>query len=424
MFDPSNPAEAVAALERLDEGVGSSSELVAGIEASARAIAWLQARQIDLIAELAERPSAEPALPEAFTARELAALEVGPLLALSAPVANERVDLAVELSGPRSATLAALRRGDLDWSKARALADAVAVLPPEIARRVEDDALIRAGQQTCAQLRASLRRLVARHDPLGAECRHQARRAERSVCLRPLDDGMAELLAILPADAAVAAYAAVDALAKTAEDNDDRGIDARRADALVGLLLSASGVSASSVSAAGVPAAVQVAVPAGTLLGLGDEPGWMPGYGPIPASMARDIARSATWQRILFDPVSGTVLDVGATRHDPPAHLERVVRARDAMCRFPGCRARARRCDVDHTTPYPHGPTSADNLHVLCRRHHRVKHDGGWRVEALPGNRLRWRSPTGAVYETEPPPLGGESCTIRGPALTSSARRE
>jgi len=419
MFDASSPAEAVASLARLDEGVGSRIELLAGIEACTRAIAWLQARQIDLIAELAERSSAEPDLPEAFTPRELAALEVGPLLALSAPVASERVDLAVEWSGPRSATLAALRRGDLDWPKARALADAVAILPPEIARRVEDDALVRAGQQTCAQLRASLRRLVARHDPLGAECRHQVRRAERSVCLRPLDDGMAELLAILPADAAVAAYAAVDALAKTAGENDGRGIDARRADALVGLLLSASGA-----SAAGVPAVVQVAVPAGTLLGLGDEPGWMPGFGPIPASMARDIARSATWQRILFDPASGAVLDVGATRHDPPAPLERLVRARDAMCRFPGCRARARRCDLDHTTPYPHGPTSADNLHVLCRRHHRVKHEGGWRVEALPGNRLRWKSPTGAVYETEPPPLGGESCTTRAPAITSSARRE
>ncbi len=57
MFDASSPAEAVAALARLDEGVGSRIELVAGIEASARAIAWLQARQIDLIAELAERPS-------------------------------------------------------------------------------------------------------------------------------------------------------------------------------------------------------------------------------------------------------------------------------------------------------------------------------------------------------------------------------
>ena len=120
----------------------------------------------------------------------------------------------MEWSGPRSAILAALRRGDLDWAKARAVADAVAVLPPEIARRVEDAALVRAGQQTCAQLRASLRRLVARHDPLGAECRHQAQRAKRSVCLRPLDDGMAELLAILPADAAVAAYGAVDALAR------------------------------------------------------------------------------------------------------------------------------------------------------------------------------------------------------------------
>ena len=419
MFDASRPADAVSALALLDEGFASRTELVAGIEASAQAIAWLQARQIDLVAELAERPEGEPGPPGPFTARELAALEIGPLLSLSSPVASDRVDLAVEWSGPRSAILAALRRGDLDWAKARALADAVAVLPPEIARRVEDAALVRAGQQTCAQLRASLRRLVARHDPLGAECRHQVQRAQRSVCLRPLDDGMAELLAVLPADVAVAAYGAVDALAKARRDTDDRGIGARRADALVELLLSASGA-----TSAGLPAVLQVAVPAGTLLGLGDEPGWMPGYGPIPASMARDIARSATWQRILFDPASGAVLDVGATRHDPPAPLERFVRARDAMCRFPGCRAQARRCDLDHTAPYPHGPTSADNLHVLCRRHHRVKHEGGWRVQALPGNRLRWRSPTGAVYETEPPRLGGESCTIRGPSLTSSAQRE
>jgi hypothetical protein len=419
MFDPSRPADGVSALASLDEGSASRAELLEGIEASARAIAWLQARQIDLIAELAERPSGEPGCADVFTSRELAALEVGPLLSLSSPVADDRVDLAVEWSGPRSATLAALRRGDLDWAKARSIADAVAALPPEIACRVEDAALVRAGQQTCAQLRASLRRLVARHDPLGAECRHQAKRAQRSVCLRPLDDGMAELLAILPADTAVAAYAAIDALARKQHGEDDRCLNARRADTLVELLLSAPGTTPT-----GAAAVVQVTVPAGTLLGLGDEPGWLPGYGPIPASMARDIARSATWQRVLFDPANGAVLDVGTTRHDPPAPLERLVRARDAMCRFPGCRAQARRCDLDHTTPYPHGPTSADNLHVLCRRHHRVKHEGGWRVESLPGNRLRWRSPTGAVYETEPPPLGGESCTIRGPALTSSAQRE
>ena len=67
--------------------------------------------------------------------------------------------------------------------------------------------------------------------------------------------------------------------------------------------------------------------------------------------------------------------------------------------------------------PRPHRPvparatTSAANLHALCRRHHRLKHETGWQVTAQPGNRLEWTSPLGAVYTTDPPDPGGEACT-------------
>jgi hypothetical protein len=48
--------------------------------------------------------------------------------------------------------------------------------------------------------------------------------------------------------------------------------------------------------------------------------------------------------------------------YSPSAALDRFVRARDRRCRFPGCRARAQRCDLDHNQPWPAGTTSEDNI--------------------------------------------------------------
>ena len=66
--------------------------------------------------------------------------------------------------------------------------------------------------------------------------------------------------------------------------------------------------------------------------------------------------------------------------------MDRAVRARDVTCRFPGCRRAADSAgtDLDHTIPYPTGPTSATNLAALCRRHHRLKHTAGWTVTLHP----------------------------------------
>jgi hypothetical protein len=189
-------------------------------------------------------------------------------------------------------------------------------------------------------------------------------------------------------------------------------LDECRADALVDLLCGTGG----PVPRRARPQ-ILVTVPAGTLLGLGGEPAHLAGYGPIPDALARELARDGTWRRVLTDPATGAVLDVGRTRHDPPADLDRLIRVRDGMCRFPGCRRQAAGCDVDHTVPYPHGPTSAANLHALCRRHHRLKHETAWAVTALAGSRLEWTSPLGAVYTTHTPTPGGEACTQRPPAL-------
>ena len=124
---------------------------------------------------------------------------------------------------------------------------------------------------------------------------------------------------------------------------------------------------------------------------------------PVPAVVARALAAGGTWRRLVTDPVSGTVVDVGRTRYRPPAALADLVRARDAACTHPGCEVPARGCDVDHIVPWAGGGiTSYENLTCLCRAHHRLKHTPGWALTRTSTGALMWRTPTGARYHRAP----------------------
>jgi Domain of unknown function (DUF222) len=93
--------------------------------------------------------------------------------------------------------------------------------------------------------------------------------------------------------------------------------------------------------------------------------------------------------------------------HDPDAELDRFVRLRDKRCRFPGCRARARTCDIDHRRRWPDGPTAHSNLCCLCEHHHRLKHQApGWRFEEAGDGGLAISMPNGEVRVSHPPRFG------------------
>ena len=49
------------------------------------------------------------------------------------------------------------------------------------------------------------------------------------------------------------------------------------------------------------------------------------------------------------------------------------VRSRDLTCRWMGCDKPAWQGDIDHTVPYPPGPTHPSNNECLCRFHHLLK---------------------------------------------------
>jgi len=124
----------------------------------------------------------------------------------------------------------------------------------------------------------------------------------------------------------------------------------------------------------------------------------------VPALTAWALAAGGTWRRLVTDPASGTVVDVGRTRYRPPAGLADLVRARDRACVFPTCQTPACRCDIDHLTAWSQGgTTSLDNLTTLCQAHHRLKHTPGWALtrDQATGT-LSWHTPDKTIYQRHP----------------------
>lgn len=115
------------------------------------------------------------------------------------------------------------------------------------------------------------------------------------------------------------------------------------------------------------------------------------------ADTARRLACDASLVSIVER--NGRPLSVGRkTRTIPPA-LRRALGSRDGGCRFPGCNQR-RWVDAHHIHHWAHGgETELSNLVLLCRHHHRLLHEGGYRLERMRDGALSFRRPDGRRIE-------------------------
>ena len=92
-----------------------------------------------------------------------------------------------------------------------------------------------------------------------------------------------------------------------------------------------------------------------------------------------------------------------AKGHDPGVMLRHLTQVRHATCTGPGCRRPATNCDFEHNVPYEAGGrTCLCNGDPKCRFDHRVKQDPRWKAEKLPSGNVRWTTPSGRQYVTEP----------------------
>ena len=397
------------------------AETMAQIEQLERAIRSAQADQHRLIAEARELMRVvehEPRRSEAENTdwgdRSFVAA-LATTLRVHERSASRLMHDAGALADEFPATVHAWAQGDLSLSHVRLLLDFASSLPQAQRAAFEAAALEKARAMAPPVFRRAMRRLVERFHPVPLGVRHDAARAERRLYIEHLDDGMAWVNLLCEAERALAIDAHVRALTVDAVAGDERTRGQRAADCAVALLLggsqppdgvldTATTTSLGRGSLGAVRPTVHITVPVLSLLGHGDEPAILDGYGPISIETAREIAAHApSFRRLLTHPETGAVLSYGSTTYRVPADLTAWLRIRDGVCRFPGCTRPASRSDIDHTVAWRQTQcTDHDNLAHLCRKHHRLKHHSQWRMWQGADGVVRWKSPAGSIHESMP----------------------
>jgi hypothetical protein len=107
---------------------------------------------------------------------------------------------------------------------------------------------------------------------------------------------------------------------------------------------------------------------------------------------------------LVIDGPDRVPIGIGRRSRQIPGWLYRVLKHRDRTCRFPGC-DRARWTQHHHIQHWTQdGPTDTENLVTLCWFHHRLVHEGGWRVKGDADTWLDFIDPTGNILTSLPPP--------------------
>jgi Domain of unknown function (DUF222)/HNH endonuclease len=328
--------------------------------------------------------------------------------------AREKVRVARAL-GALPLLSAAMRRGEISYSKVRALT--------RIATPANEEGLLsfaRAGTAAHVERLVRGKRRVDRIAD-GEERRHAARYLRAYTD----EDGMVVVTGRLAPEAGAALLRALAAgvetlygprrrqpsgagqeaaepakAAEAVELAEDTSAEQRRADAL-GLVAESALASGLDPGTRGDRYQVVVHVDAG-VLAPGGEGGssWLADGTHVSAETSRRLACDSA-RVVMLHAADGRVLDVGRrTRAISPA-LRRALEHRDGGCRFPGCGRRF--CDAHHVEPWAAGgATSLANTALLCRRHHRAVHEEGFSMEIAPDGEARFYRPDGRPLSEAP----------------------
>ena len=174
--------------------------------------------------------------------------------------------------------------------------------------------------------------------------------------------------------------------------------EARLADALVELVCETKG---------GDPAPATVVVHAEASILAGDDRDTGPWLAEtisgtrLASDTVRRLACDARIEWMLQR--EGRTVGIGRRGRTVPGAVMRALRFRDRGCRFPGCNRRAF-VQAHHIVHWANGgSTDLDNLILLCHAHHRLIHEGGWRLSGHPSRDLRFHDPRGRPTHARAP---------------------
>ena len=349
---------------------------------------------------------------------------------LNLGAAREKVRVAHALKSlPHIA--AAMARGELSYSKVRALSRVACAA-------TEENLLMIALHGTAHHVETIVRhyRRAQQAEQLSREARQQA---NRSLHYWYDEDGSLVIKARLPALGGAMVVEALEAamqevpsteLCVAFDEEEPLSFQERRADALAMLgecYLQRRADSSSSADRF----QVVVHVDAETLKEQTAGRCHIEQGPSIPVETVRRIACDSSLVQILETEL-GVPLDVGRkTRSIPPA-IRRALNARDPGCCFPGCTYQ-RFLDAHHVEHWADGgETKLSNLVTLCRRHHRLVHEGGivvvprepggWRFLKPDGREFNVIGPASTAYDWRGLQSANEEQGIRIDSNTAATR--
>ena len=435
MFENATPDVLVGEIEAM--GVQESALMARRCAAIAALLAWRIDEAIDVDA------GAGYALVSGFART---AAEVSAAMNMSARGAQHLVGQAEALATRLPRVAAVLAAGRIDWATVEIIIARTGLVTDDTLVALLDESLAsRVGGWRCWSRKRIINAVdeaVREIDPEGAKERRVRADDERYLSVTAMPDGTAKVRGTLGAKAGAAFDKRLSQMATSVCGQDSRTLAQRRADAADALAQGRelvcdcarpdcpTGARGTDGSPGAVSTVINVIATEATLNGGSEQPGYLEGYGVIDAEQVRELAETATIRPVECPSVSPEE----ALRYQPSAALERFIRCRDLMCRFPGCERKAWICDIDHTTPFNHADPSSGGLTVpeglgcYCREHHRLKTfhggPGGWRDEQLDDGSIVWTSPTGRTYTTTPAgydlfPQLRDACRAPTPRLRS-----
>jgi Domain of unknown function (DUF222) len=228
----------------------------------------------------------------------------------------------------------------------------------------------------------------------------EAQRARRYIRVTDQPDGMTRIDGLLDPESGAIVRTALDGIMnQSAFDNTKRTRPQRCADALTQL---AAAASKGKLVGGRSNTKIIATVPFETITERGTARGVTHVGATLDPATVRKMACDAGIHRLITGPGS-SILDFGHENRLVTDNLFLALVARDQHCRWPGCNIRATWCDAHHIVHRAqHGATNAENLVLLCHRHHQLSHGSGWNISGT-GRELSVHAPDGSMQVSRPP---------------------
>lgn len=326
---------------------------------------------------------------------------------ISPHAASHQIALVTAICQDLPRTMQLWMRGQIDERTATGVAKQVFCLDSPDRRAIDRLLADGLGEMSAKRAEQAARGAAARRCPEAIAARARKAPNERRVTIRPSEDMMVYLTALLPVGEGVATYAALDKIARDRLPGEERSRGQLMADALFQRVTGYRSVDQ-------IPLQVILTMPAQTLVSAGAGPGRI-GGSVVPAEIARELLIRATAEqkvavrRLFTDPCTGNAQNIDSSSRTFDGVLREFVGARDQFCRTPYCEAPIRH--VDHVVRHADGgPTNAMNAQGLCERCNYAKEAPGWRHNvAAPRSGIDHTviitTQTGHVYRSQSPPV-------------------